>query len=95
MQDWNGIKQMSSEDLFDCMTEKQRDDIYRMVWHDYVYDDVIGFLEDDYADYELPDTDEKVDELVGDIANLIVYHGKYENNIGYWDNIKNLLDERR
>ena len=93
MQEWNGIQQMSSEDLFDCMTEKQRDDIYRMVWYNYTYDDVEGFLED-YDAYDIPATQEEVDEFIGDVANAYVYNGDYDCNLSYWDNIKNLVDER-
>jgi len=86
------ISEMSSSHLFNFMSATQRDDIYRMVWFDYVCDDVESYLANEYNG-DVPTDEEEFDGLVRDIANAYVYNGDYNCNVDYWTQIWSLVDK--
>jgi len=86
------ISQMSSSEIFDKMTEKQKDDIYRKVWFGHVIEDAKGIMMGAVR-YNIPEEDEQFESLAECIAKDFVYEGEYDCNISYWDNIYNLLDK--
>lgn len=92
MDNCNNITKMSVFDLMEKLTDEQKDGIYREVLYQYTVEDVKGFLED-YDAYDIPDTQEEVDNFVGDVAYRYVFNGDRDCNLSYWDNIKNLVDE--
>lgn len=84
------ITEMTSSELYEVLTPTQRDDIFRMVWHNHVFEDVKSCLkDDDYANY---DENEK-EAICETVANRYVYDGDYDNNLDYWANINNLINE--
>ena len=92
------IRKMASDELFGMMTEKQREDVYRKVWFDYVCEDVEGFLIDyngfnEDIDDITEHTQEQIDGLIEIVAHRYVYDGDCDCNIDYWRNIENLVEE--
>lgn len=85
------IANMKVDDLYILMTSRQRDELYRKLWYDYVYDDVRSFLED--YDGNIPETQEGIDNLVDRVTRAYVYDGTYDCNLSYWQNIENLVRE--
>lgn len=83
------ISEMTSSELFVEMSNNQRDDIYRMVWSDHVYEDCKAQINE----RELSLDDEEVDAICEEVANNYVYNGRYDCNLSYWDNIDNLINE--
>ena len=81
------ISEMASSELFTEMTERQKDEIYRMVWYWHVADDVEQYLNGTLDE-------EETEFIVEDVANAFVYDGDYDCNKSYWDNIDTLIRER-
>ena len=88
------IREMTSSELFTEMTMKQRDEIYRMVWSDFIKDDVESYLEDEY-DGSLPTDKNEIDAIIEYVANAFAYNGDYDCNLSYWKNIENLINEAK
>ena len=84
------IYELPSTDLYEKMSEKQRDDIYRLVWKKYVKEDVKSRIEDLHV---LDKNDENFNIIVETVATRYVYDGDYDCNLTYWENIDNLIDE--
>lgn len=60
-----------------------KDLIYRHLWEDYVTEDVKS------VNPNLPP------DVEHNVINDIVYEGKLDSNISYWDNIDNLINKYR
>lgn len=60
-----------------------KDLIYRNLWEDYVTEDVKSVAPNLPPDVEY------------NIINDIVYEGKMDSNISYWDNITNMINKYR
>lgn len=71
------IKELSGDD---------KDRVYRMLWYDYVIEDIITRLAERSIVLD--------DEAIRDAASRYVYDVCYECNLSYWDNIDNLIDEQ-
>lgn len=70
---------------FRWMSSRIRDDAYREVWCEHVYEDVIA---------RAKDTDTELAEGVAEqCAYRYVYEGDYDCNFDYWTNLDNLIDE--
>jgi hypothetical protein len=71
------------------LSPKDKDDLYRYVWAEYVREDVEIFL--------LEHDKEAKEDLVEAVVELVVYSGDYDCNHSYWENIENLVGivERR
>lgn len=76
------ITEMTSSELFNEMTDTQKDDVYRKVWAGHVHKDVMELLE----------KEENKEEIAESITNAYVYDGKYDCNLSYWDNLHNLIE---
>lgn len=85
------ISEITSSELFDQITDIQKDDIYRMVWHSHVKEDVKSVMED--AAKELPESEEDRNDLADKVATAYVYDGRYDCNLSYWTNLANLIRE--
>lgn len=72
------------KEKIDALTSKEKDDIYRYLWHQHVKEDVESHAID--MDVEL-DEDE-----IDIVAEWYVYDGDYDCNLDYWANIENLID---
>ena len=86
------VEEMSSSELFTEMTDRQRDEIFRMVWFGNVEDDVRTYINDFYEDTFSEEDIEGIEECV---ANDIVYNGRLDCCISYWDNIEKLIEKHR
>ena len=62
-----------------------RDEIYRMLWKEYVVEDIKTQLENDEIELSK--------DIIDHIANRYVYDGDYDCEVPYWDNINNLIKE--
>lgn len=63
------------------------DEIYRFVWHRYTMEDVERIMEEEYPSI----SESEKDEIADSVARAYVYDGKYDCNLSYWDNIRNLI----
>lgn len=70
---------------FDELSYEEKDAIYRAVWSNHVKNDVKAFIKDE----DITLTEDQIDH----IAQLYVYDGRYDCNLSYWDNIRNLINE--
>lgn len=85
---------ITASDTKDSVVEKLKalnpimtDMIYRCTWMKYVVEDILNYAEDNEIKL---DQDE-----AAIIAKQYVYDGKYDCNLSYWTNIKNLIDNYR
>lgn len=80
--------------MVDALDAKEKDDLYRYLWLDYVREDVIHRLGLDEEDETEHPFSELVDDtiLVDDVAERYVYEGEYDCNLTYWENIDNLIE---
>lgn len=85
------ITDMSATELFNQMTDTQKDEVYRKVWAEHVVEDITSRIEDYYAveDYDL--TDAELEDKTKEAARLYVYESKYDCNRSYWDNLDTLI----
>ncbi len=83
-----------AEELYASMDDDVKDALYRMIWKDYVMEDVEAQLEQNSdASEKLQALPEDVyDSLVSQVAERYV-HGDYDCNLDYWSNIDNLINE--
>ena len=72
------------EALLDEQSSYEKDQLYRKLWLSYVMEDIQSHAED--IDAEL------TEDQIARAADIYVYHGKYDCNITYWDNIENLIN---
>ena len=86
------VDEMSSSELFTEMTDRQRDEIFRMVWFGHVEDDVRTYINEFYEDAFSEEDIEGIEECV---ANDIVYDGRLDSYISYWDNLEKLIEKHR
>lgn len=86
------VDEMSSSELFTEMTDRQRDEIFRMVWFGNVEDDVRTYINEFYEDAFSEEDIEGIEECV---ANDIVYDGRLDAYISYWDNLEKLIEKHR
>lgn len=70
---------------FDELSYEEKDAIYRAVWSNHVKNDVKAFIKDE----DITLTEDQIDH----IAQLYVYDGRYDCNLSYWDNLRNLINE--
>ena len=70
--------------LLEDLTSAEKDRLYRLLWENYVAEDVAS-----YSNEEL--TQDEVDHIV----YRYVYEGDYDCNLSYWDNIDNLIQEEK
>ena len=84
------IYELPSIDLYTKMSEKQRDDIYRLVWKEYVKKDTKLRIEDLQI---IDENDKNFNTVVETVAERYVYDGDYDCNLTYWENIDNLIDK--
>ncbi len=71
------------KDLLASLSSVEKDDLYRLLWSEHVKEDVECICEEDEIDYD--------DDFVAQVVNLYVYQGKYDCNLSYWENIRNLI----
>ena len=64
---------------------KDKNTLYRLLWADYMYEDVYGFVKEN--GYSLNESG------VQEVVDRYVYNGDYDCNLSYWDNINNLVQE--
>ena len=62
-----------------------KDALYRKLWANHVQEDVLNHSR--ALDKELND------DGIKKVVDRYVYHGDYDCNLSYWDNIENLIDE--
>lgn len=86
------VEEMSSSELFTEMTDRQRDEIFRMVWFGNVEDDVRTYINEFYEGAFSEEDIEGIEECV---ANDIVYDGRLDSYISYWDNLEKLIEKHR
>lgn len=80
---------MDIKDIYNNLDEREKDALYRMLWIDYVKDDVKATL----IDYKYKDLNLDKEKIVDNAAHRYVYDGHYDCTISYWDNIYALIDE--
>ena len=91
------ISAMTAGEIISSMNPAEQDNLYRMLWSKHVYRDVMISLADNFPELNAKldeDIDEK-DAFVMEIVNAFVYNSDYDCNLSYWDNINNLISERR
>lgn len=84
------LSELTSAELYNCLSYKQKDDIYRKVWYEHVKDDAYTLIEEEFTKEQLHGR--KKNNLAEQIAHAYVYDGKYDCNFSYWDNLGSLLN---
>lgn len=88
-----GVYDMTASEIFASMNDKEKDALYRILWSDYIAEDVNGALYQ-MSDKKIANMDnDDYDELVEAVVNRYVYNGEHNRNIPYWDNINSLIME--
>lgn len=80
---------ISSEEIMN-LDSVTKDEIYRMLWKEYVVEDVTQHLE---TRDDINKSSEEMIEMIDRIATRYVYDGEYDCNLPYWDNLDNLIEE--
>lgn len=79
------IKEMTAKEIVSELTTKKKDEVYRIIWKEYIKEDII--LQAEELGVKLNN------DVVDIIANSYVYEGDYDCNLTYWDNIENLIEK--
>lgn len=78
--------ELMAEEILASCNSSVRDALYRSVWFDRVCEDILAEAEEiGYGDIS--------EEEIQYAAELYVYHGKYDCNCSYWDNIDSVIEE--
>ena len=72
------------QELIKELSAVEKDQLYRDLWYPYVVEDV----EDRLDVLEIEPTETCVEQVATDI----VYHGEYDCNLTYWDNVDKLIN---
>ena len=70
--------------FIDKLTPKQKDEAYRILWSDYVREDVVSHAETIGVALD--------EDTIDTIVDAYVYYSNYDCNLSYWDNIESLID---
>lgn len=68
--------------------DTKKDELYRMLWAEHVYEDVMAVLNENDI---IPEEDKAA--IAKAVTNAYVYQGRYDCNVAYWDNINRLITE--
>ncbi len=63
--------------------------VFRVVWKQYVKEDVLSRIEDVFDDFI---SNDKRDDIADEAAEQYVFDGRYDSNLDYWSNLDNLID---
>ena len=67
------------------------DNLYRLIWKEYVKEDMYGFVEQN-SDKEWCAIIEGMTDAIIDLgAETFVFEGNYDCNLDYWTNIENAI----
>ena len=83
---------MTPCEIMTSMNPDDKDALYRLLWSDYVYDDVQQRLEDEYEHVTFENDDER-EAFIENVVNRYVYDGDYDCNLTYWNNIDNIIND--
>lgn len=75
-------------ELVKNMTSVVKDEVYRLIWHEHVKEDVLKMLEEKDLDKSIDQ-----DDLADEVAGRYVYEGDYDCNQAYWNNLETLIEE--
>ena len=76
------------KNLYDSLTADEREFIYRKVLYNFIKEDVLQFIEDNYEENKIKDP-EGFAEV---IAERWAFDGDYNCEISHWDNISNHIE---
>lgn len=81
------ITEMTAQEIVQLLSPKVKDDVYRLLWSEYLKEDVETLLydNDSFSDTEKEDIAEAV-------VTDYVYNGKYCCTLSYWTNLENLIN---
>ncbi len=74
------------------ITSTEEDEIYRALWARHVSVEVLELLKGEDEDRSVP---EDYKNIASEVAELYCYHGKYDCNLSYWQNLESLIGEVR
>lgn len=83
-----------AEELLAKLEYKERDTLYRLLWAESVRENVESVLEGSAGEWTREFSDEDYEDIVSDIADQYV-SGNYDCNLNYWDNLDNLIQEKK
>lgn len=82
-------KRENAEQFIETIPEQLKDAVYRLLWKEYVLEDILSFCEKDR--YEM---DEETLAACENAAERYV-EGDYDCNLSYWDNIENVIENEK
>lgn len=87
------ISQMKNEELFGILSDAQKRYIFDQIRFQNVKEDVESQIEQnpdfDFENY----TDEQIELLVNDVASRYVFDGEGDNELPYYEQLDNLIEE--
>ena len=91
IEDW--IKNLSNEELIKMLSDSQKRYVFDQVRFQNVKEDVESQIEQnpdfDFENY----TDEQIELLVNDVASRYVFDGEGDNELPYYEQLDNLIEE--
>lgn len=79
------MKNEKIEKILNSLSAKEKSAVYRKLRVACVSEDVKSYARDNNIALS--------EEIINDIAESYVYCGNYDNDLGYWINIKNLVNQ--
>lgn len=87
------VNQMKNEELFEMLSDAQKRYIFDQVRFQNVKEDVEGQL-DQNPDFDFENyTDEQIELLVNDVARRYVFEGEGDNELPYYTQLDNLIED--
>lgn len=91
IEDW--IKNLSNEELIKMLSDSQKRYVFDQVRFQNVKEDIESQIEQnpdfDFENY----TDEQIELLVNDVASRYVFDGEGDNELPYYEQLDNLIEE--
>jgi len=86
------------KNILDSLDSAEKDSLYRYLWAEHVKEDIEEelpafeeLIEEKYGITDLDDP--RLDVVVEHATEAYVYHGKYDCNLSYWDNIHSRITD--
>lgn len=87
------VKTLSNEELYNMLSDSQKRYIFDQVRFENVKEDVESQIEQN-PDFDVESyTDEQIELLVNDVASRYVFDGEGDNELPYYEQLDNLIEE--
>ena len=91
----SNISGISLHEIIDPLNDIEKDELYKLLLSDRIRHDVLDRIENNYEDLHksLEMNKPIFNAFITSIVKKYVYDEKYDNNVSYWVNIDNLIND--